>query len=121
MLSINKRLFLTVSYHRLFLQSSILTGYSSKLSSSSSHNNNKRHRSSSFPPSHHHPHNAHSHSHRTHSNKNANQVNTLRRLFQPVDVKPVTTNNKLDPKSADDHDSNIGQELTGGKTLDRST
>ncbi|CAF5184790.1 unnamed protein product, partial [Rotaria sp. Silwood1] len=46
--------------------------------------------------------------------------NTLRRLFQPIDVKPMTVIDKLDPTSSKNEDTNIGQELTGGKTLERN-
>jgi hypothetical protein len=105
MLSINKKLFLTISYQRLFSCSSILSGYSI-----SSHSNNKRHRISTSSPHHHLP-------HRITSN---NQTNSVRRLFQPIDVKPMTTTNKLDSISSKDSNTNIGQELTGGKTLERS-
>ncbi|CAF4637864.1 unnamed protein product, partial [Rotaria sp. Silwood2] len=110
---------LTISYRYLFSQSSILTEYSIKLSSTSSHSNNKRHRTSSSLPYHHHPH-SHPHHHRLNSNKTNNQTNTLRRLFQPIDVKPMTAVNKLDPTSSQNADTNIGQELTGGKTLERN-
>ncbi|CAF4443182.1 unnamed protein product, partial [Rotaria magnacalcarata] len=61
----------------------------------------------SFTPYHHH------HPHRTNPNKTANQTNTLRRLFQPIDVKPVTSNDILDATSSKDSNTNIGQELTG--------
>ncbi|CAF0847154.1 unnamed protein product, partial [Rotaria sordida] len=118
MLSINNRMFLTISYRHLLSHSSILTEYSIKLSSTSSHSNNKRHRtsSSSFYHHHHHSH----HHHRTHSNKTHNPTNILRRLFQPIDVKPMTTIDKLDPTSSKIVDTNVGEELTGGKTLERN-
>jgi hypothetical protein len=105
-------MFLTISYQRLFLRSSILSGYSLKISSTSSHSSNKRHRISS-PPLHHLP-------HRIHSNKTSNQPNTIRRLFQPIDVKPIVATDKFDSISTKDSNTNIGQELTGGKTLERS-
>ncbi|CAF1507705.1 unnamed protein product [Rotaria magnacalcarata] len=114
MLSINKRMFLTIFCQRLLPRSSFCNGYSIKISSVSNHNNNKRYRTSSFTPYHHH------HPHRTNPNKTANQTNTLRRLFQPIDVKPVTSNNILDATSSKDSNTNIGQELTGGKTLERN-
>ena len=112
MLSINKQILLTMSYQRLFSRSSILSGYGLKIVPMSSHSNNKRHRTAA-PPLHHHP-------HRISSNKTNNQTNTLRRLFQPIDVKPMTGIDKLNPLSSKDTNSNIGQELTGGKTLERS-
>ncbi|CAF3378316.1 unnamed protein product [Rotaria sp. Silwood1] len=116
-------MFLTISYRHLLSYSSILTEYSIKLASTSSHNNNKRHRTSSSPPYHHPPHSHphhHSHHHRINSNKTDNPTNTLRRLFQPIDVKPMTVIDKLDPISSKNEDTNIGQELTGGKTLERN-
>jgi hypothetical protein len=108
MLSLNKKLFLTMSYQRLFSRSSILSGHGLKISLMASHSNNKRHRTSS-PPLHHHPHRI-----------NSNQNNNLRRLFQPIDVKPMIATDKLNPMSSKDTNTNIGQELTGGKTLERS-
>lgn len=112
MLSINKKMFLTISYQRLFSRSSILSGYSLKISSMSSHSNNKRHRTSSSP--------LYQHPHRINSNKTNNQTNTIRRLFQPIDVKPMIATDKFDSISSTDSNANIGQELTGGKTLERS-
>jgi hypothetical protein len=108
MLSLHKKMFLTISYQRLFSRSSILSGYSLNVSSMSNHSNNKRHRTASTP------------SHRVNSNKTNNQTNTLRRLFQPIDVKPVVATDKHDSMSSKDINTNIGQELTGGKTLERS-
>ncbi len=108
MLSINKKMFLTISYQRLFSCSSILSGHSLNISSMSSHSNNKRHRTSSSPP------------HRINMNKTNNQTNNVRRLFQAIDVKPMIATDKLDPISSKDSNTNIGQELTGGKTLERS-
>jgi hypothetical protein len=102
-------MFLTISYQRLFSRSLILSRYPLNISSLSSHSNVQRHRTSSSPP-HHHP-------HRINSN---NQTNTLRRLFQPIDVKPVVPTDKLGSISSKDINTNIGQELTGGKILDRS-
>lgn len=80
---------------------SIFSGHSFKISSIS---NSKRHRS--------HPSSLHRHD----SSKNAHQTNTLRRLFQPIDVKPMVANNPL----SNNTNANIGQELTGGKTLERN-
>jgi hypothetical protein len=97
-----------MSYQRLFSRSSILSGQGLKISLMASHSNNKRHRTSS-PPHHHHPHRI-----------NSNQTNNLRRLFQPIDVKPMIATDKLNPTSSKDTNTNIGQELTGGKTLERS-
>lgn len=70
----------------------------------SSHSNSKRHRSHPSPL------------HR----QTAHQTNTLRRLFQPIDVKPMVSTNPLGSTSSKDINANIGQELTGGKTLERS-
>jgi hypothetical protein len=53
-------------------------------------------------------------------NKTNNQTNNVRRLFQAIDVKPMIATDKLDPISSKDSNTNIGQELTGGKTLERS-
>jgi len=53
-------------------------------------------------------------------NKINNQTNPVRRLFQPIDVKPMIATDKLDSISSKDSNTNIGQELTGGKTLERS-
>ncbi len=97
-------MFLTISYQRLFSCSSILSGHSLNISSMSSHNNNKRHRISLSPP------------HRI----NMNKTNNVRRLFQAIDVKPMIATDKLDSISSKDSNTNIGQELTGGKTLERS-
>ncbi len=112
MLSINRNMFLSIAYRRLFSRSSILSGYSLKISSMSSHSNNKRHRTSSAS-THHLP-------HRVNSSKTNNQANTIRRLFQPIDVKPMVATDQLDSVSSKDSNANIGQELTGGKTLERS-
>ena len=48
-----------------------------------------------------------------HSQKKTPQTSNLRRLFQPLDVKPMMSVERED-------NSNIGQELTGGKNLERS-
>jgi hypothetical protein len=114
MLSINRKIFPAISYQRLFSCSSILLEYSLKISSISSPSNNKRHRTSSSPPYHHH------HSHRVNPNKTNNQTNPLRRLFQPIDIKPMVATDHFDPMASKDSYTNIGQELTGGKTLERS-
>ncbi|UJR13320.1 hypothetical protein I4U23_000338 [Adineta vaga] len=107
MFSLNKKMFLAISSQRLFSRSSILSVYKHRISSISSHSNNKRHRSSS-------------HSHRVNSNRPNNQTDTLRRLFQPIDIKPMVATEKLNSSTSKDFDANIGQELTGGKTLDRN-
>ncbi|CAF1271882.1 unnamed protein product [Adineta ricciae] len=100
---------LAISSQRLFSRSAILAAYKHQISSISIHSNNRRHRSSSQ-------------SHRSNPNRPANQTDNLRRLFQAVDVKPIISTEKLDtPTSTKDVDANIGQELTGGKTLDRNS
>ena len=101
MFAIRKNLCLSILSQRLFSRSSIL--------SMSSHSHTKRHRTSSSPV------------HRHDSYKNAHQNNTLRRLFQPIDVKPMVSTNPLNSTTSKDTNTNIGLELTGGKTLDRST
>ncbi len=91
-------MFRSIAYHRLL----ILSGYS------------LRYRTSSASTHHHLP-------HRINSNKTNYQANTIRRLFQPIDVKPMVATDKLDSiSSSKDSNANIGQELTGGKTLERS-
>jgi hypothetical protein len=90
MLSINKHMFRSIVYHRLL----ILSGYS------------LRHRTSSAS------------THRINSNKTNYQANTIRRLFQPIDVKPMVATDKFDSISSSN--ANIGQELTGGKTMERN-
>ena len=102
MLPRNRSIFLSLSYRRLF------SDFSLKVSSMSSHTNNRRHRTSTSAAP------------RTNVNKNLNQTDTLRRLFQPIDVKPMMATSKSNGNSAKDFDDDVGQELTGGKTLDRS-
>lgn len=120
MLPINRTVILRTAYQHLFSRRPILSIYSIKLLSTTSHGNNKRHRTSLSPSSHHpHPH-SHSHFHRVNPNKTNSSENTLRRLFQPIDVKPMVHTDKVDPTSSTDTTTNVGQELTGGKTLDRS-
>ena len=102
MLTRNRSIFLSLSYRRLF------SDFSLKVSSMSSHTNNRRHRTSTSAAP------------RTNVNKNLNQTDTLRRLFQPIDVKPMMATSKSNGNSAKDFDDDVGQELTGGKTLDRS-
>ncbi len=109
MLSINKNMFLSIAYQRLFSSSSILSGYSLKISSMPSYSNSKRHCTSS----------ASTH-HRVNSSKTNNQANTTRHLFQPIDVKPMVVTDKFNSMSSKLSIENIGQELTGGKTLERS-
>ncbi len=101
-------MFLSISSQRLFSRSFIFSEYSWKFSSMSIHSNNKRYRTSSSSP------------HRINFNKTNTQTNTIRRLFQPTHVKPMITTEKFDSISSEDSNTNIGQELTGGKTLERS-
>ncbi|CAF0843822.1 unnamed protein product [Adineta steineri] len=103
-----------LSLHKQLLRSSNFSGYTFKISSILNYSTHKRHRTSSNSPHHHHP------SHRINPNKTNNQTNNLRRLFQPIDVKPLITTDKLDSTSSKDSDSDIGRELTGGKTLERN-
>lgn len=50
--------------------------------------------------------------------KYKNQTNKqLKRLFQPIDVKPMMKNENF---SSNNSESHIGEELTGGKSLEKS-
>lgn len=103
MLSRNKPIFLSLTYQRLF------SGFCLKVSSMSSHSNNRRHRTST------------SASPRMNVNKNLNQTNAMRRLFQPIDVKPMMmASEKVNESSSKNLDVDVGEELTGGKKLERS-
>ena len=115
MYSLSKNLRLPMSSHRLLSRSSILCGSTWIMST---HSNNKRHRTSSSPA--HHSHGHHHSPHRIHSNKTNNPPSSLRRLCQPIEIKPMMSTDQLNSTTSIDSETNIGQELTGGKTLDRS-
>ena len=115
MFSAHRKIFSVLSARHLLVRSSILSGYSPGTSSLSTHGEVKRHRTSSSSSSSH-----SAHSHRINTHRNQNQTHTLRRLFQPVEVKPMMGLGKFDGQTSNDDSANIGQELTGGKTLERS-
>jgi hypothetical protein len=119
MLTIKTNFRSTISYARLFTSSSIFSVCPWTIHSKAMINNNKRYRTtSSSAPYNHHQH--HNHHHRTTGNKKNSSSNQLHRLFQAVDVKPMMLIDQVDTTSSENVSGNVGEELTGGKPLERS-